>query len=228
MHDDGFCLSGMGSQMVYCFPKKNFMFVCQGDTQSSADFSSRMLLHLVKDYFYDEIEDTALTENQADYNALTSRLDDLTVDIPIGKDHADFEKEIDGVAYNLQDNPLGWKNFRFDFNERGGVLTYENARGEKQVAFGRNKHEDIAFPETDYYDKKVGEPSGRGLRALSTASWVNDKQLLLRINFIDINLGNIYINFGFKGNEVGICAMKRAEFFAWDYEGYAGGSKADK
>lgn len=227
MHDDGFCLSGMGAQMVFCFPKKNFMFVCQGDTQSSADYSSRMLLHLVKDYFYDEMSDSELPVDEVSFNALQERVNALTVNIPIGKDDSPFAGQIDGVTYRLQDNALGWKNFRFDFSKKGGVLTYENARGVKQIPFGCNEYADITFPETDYYDTKVGTPAGRGLRALATVSWVEEKKILLRVNFIDINLGNIYINFGFKGDEVGICAMKRAEFFAWDYEGYAGG-KADK
>ena len=228
MHDDGFCLSGMGSQMIYCFPKKNFMFVCQGDTQSSADFSSRMLLHLVKDYFYDEMEETALPEDEVSFNALGKKVENLTVNIPLGEDKTAFEKQVDGVSYALEENALGWKNFRFDFNETGGTLTYENARGVKKLSFGRNDYADTVFPETEYYDKKVGEPSNRPLRVLVTASWVAETQLLLRVNFIDINLGNIYMNFGFKGDEVGICAMKRAEFFAWDYEGYAGGKKTDK
>lgn len=225
MMDDGYCMSGMGSQMVYCFPKKNFMFVCQGDTQSSADFSSRLIHSLVKDYFYDELKDAPLEKDEVAQEDLKNTLKSLTVDMPLGKDTVPFEKEIDGTVYELNENPLGWKWFKFDFNEEGGVLTYENARGVKELPFGRNTYKDVLFPETEYYDKKVDEPANRGLRSLATVSWVEDKKILLRVHFIDINMGSCYINFGFKGDEVGICAMKRAEFFAFDYEGYASGSK---
>ena len=49
---------GMGSQMTFCFPEKDFLFVCQGDTQcnndTEGDYIYEQLVHEVCEYLQEE------------------------------------------------------------------------------------------------------------------------------------------------------------------------------
>ena len=81
------------------------------------------------------------------------------------------------------------------------------------------------FPETGYYDRQVYVPSNRELNYMASASWTEEKKLLIRVYIIDTNFGNCFMTFGFRGDEVGLLFSKRAEFFLSDYVGFGGGRK---
>ncbi|MBQ9755990.1 MAG: hypothetical protein IJV99_00150, partial [Clostridia bacterium] len=81
------------------------------------------------------------------------------------------------------------------------------------------------FPETDYYSEQVDTPSNRELYSMTDLSWIEDKKILLRIYIVDSSLGNCFMTFSFKKDEVGVYMTKRAEFFMNDYQGNAGGYK---
>ncbi|MBR2471803.1 MAG: serine hydrolase, partial [Clostridia bacterium] len=132
---DAACFRGMGAQTCVCFNEKNFMFVCQGDTQSDNDVQDATIYDMVKYLVYDRIGEKK-EEGEA-YLQLQEKLKNLKAPM-YGEPHSDFEKEIDGKTYVLDDNPLGWENFRFDFSKDGkeGTITYENNRGVKTVKFG--------------------------------------------------------------------------------------------
>ena len=226
--DEGYSLYGMGSQYVFCFPKKNFMFVCQGDTQCSADSAGDIIYDAVKRLLYENIQDKALPSNEAASKELSERLASLELNAEFGDKHSDFEKVINGQVYRLEANPMSWKWFKFDFDGDNGVLTYENPRGVKQIKFSFGSYTVGTFPETHYYDKRVDTPAGRELDCMMSAGWTEHKKLLLRVYITDINIGNCFMNFAFKGEqgeEVGLLFMKRAEFFMDGYQGFAGGYK---
>ena len=227
MHPHGYLLSGMGSQMVYCYPEKNFMFVCTADTQCSADFAPQTLYYMVTDILYKNLCDGALPNNKASNERLQVLIKDLNTNIPFGEKNSPNEKNFDGVKYELADNPMGWKWFRFDFDKDGGTLSYENARGEKKLYFKRNEQVDQAFPETNDYAEQVATPAGRGLRCLVSGSWLEENKFQVRTHFIDINMGSSFMTFGFKGDKVGLFISTRAEFFMRDYLGYAAGKKVN-
>ena len=85
-----------------------------------------------------------------------------------------FEKEIDGVRYDLEENPMGWKWFQFNFEGETGKLIYENRRGVKQIKFGCNSLLQGTFPETSFYDKQVETPANRELNSMSDLSWTEE------------------------------------------------------
>lgn len=226
MTDSGFSMYGMGSQFVFCFPDKDFMFVCQGDTQCNSDRCGDFLYMWVKD-IYEEISDTPLQEDKESYTALQNKLSSLQL-ATMGEKHSDFEKEIDGVKYELRTNGMSWKWFRFDFAGDEGTLTFENPSGVKKIQFALGGYKAGTFPETSYYDKQVDVPSNRELDCMASAGWTEAKKLLLRVYITDSSLGNCFMTFGFKGDEVGITVFKRAEFFMDGYGGFTGGWKAEK
>ena len=127
-----------------------------------------------------------------------------------------------GKTYLLTEgNPLGWKSFRFDFSE--GTLSYENKRGLKTITFGMGALKKGKFPETHYYGNQCGTPADREFDCLAACEWMEAQALLLRIYITDTSFGQTIITFSFKGDEVGIYASKRAEFFLDDYQGVASG-----
>lgn len=225
MSPHGYILSGMGSQMVYCYPDKNFMFVCTADTQCGTDFAPQTLYYMVTDMLYKKLSASPLAIDETANSVLQSTIKNLDTNIPFGDNHSPNEKNFDGVKYELKENPMGWKWFRLDFDEFGGTLTYENARGEKKLYFKRNEQVDQAFPETNDYAEQVATPAGRGLRCLVAGSWLEKNKFQVRTHFIDVNMGSCFMTFGFKGDDVGIFFGTRAEFFMRDYHGYATGKR---
>jgi hypothetical protein len=225
INEYGWGMYGMGSQLAFCFPDKNLLFVCHGDTQSSGDFAPSYLFDLVQELFYQPLQNDELPANDTAYEELTDKLKNLKLNADFGAYHSNFEREIDGVRYELNENAMGWKWFEIAFDGDEGVLRYENARGEKSIRFGLGKYVQGKFPETIYYDKMVGEPSNRALDALFSANWVEEKKLLIRNYIIDANMGNCFMTFSFKGEEVGLSFHKRMEFALQDYQGFAGGRK---
>lgn len=220
----GFALCGMGSQFAFCFPDKNFLFVCQGDTQCDGDTEGDYIYEQLVHEIYENMTDEQL-QVDSDYERLKSKVENLELNVDYGESHTEFEKEINGAYYDLEENNLGWKWFKFDFNGTDGVLTYENTRGVKKIDFGCNLLKKGNFPETHYYDTQVGVPANRELDCLADLSWTEEKKILLRVYITDTNFGSCFMTFGFKNDQVGIMLNKRAEFFMEGYQGYAGGKR---
>lgn len=223
----GFALLGMGCQVAFCFPDKEFLFVCTGDTQSTTDdCDADKVYSFVKELVYERIQETALEENAQDYMKLQNKLNSLHLPLGFGEKGSRYIEEYNGVKYILNSNPMGWKWLQFDFSGEGGVLTYENERGVKKLPFGFETYIQSTFPETHYYGAKVDTPANREFDCLCTASWVEDRKILLRVYVIDTSLGNCFMTFGFKKDQIGVYMSKKAEFFMDEYNGYACGISA--
>ncbi len=223
INEVGYSMYGMGGQFAFCFPDKDFLFVCNGDTQCTMDKMKSYLYEAVRAILYDNLQEGAIETDGKAYALLQEKLDTLELCKDFGEAHSSFEKELDGVCYRLEENSMGWKWFRFDFSGDRATLTYENNRGIKKISFGLGEFVQGTFPETHYYDKQVDVPANRELDALFIANWIEEKKLLLRNYIVDTNFGNCFMTFGFKGNEAGLMFHKRAEFFMEDYAGFAGG-----
>ena len=221
--DRGFCMMGLGSQLVFCFPDKDFMFVCNADTQALGDYIGDLIYDLVKYELYENLQDATLPCSGT--TQLQKELRELKADGAWGEEFSLYAQDINGVTYYLNENVMGWKRFSLHFNNGNGVLRYENARGEKAIAFSMNEFLQTTFPETHYFDKQIGVPANRAFQCLSAGTWTEEKKFLLRVYITDTCLGSLFITFGFKDDEVGIDMQKIGEFFLDDYEGYTGGEK---
>ena len=220
INEKGYSMYGMCGQLACCFPDKDLMFVCNGDTAGETE---DYIYDCVYKVLYENVRNETLPVNGRAYASLQAKLKSLDFISGLGEKHSDYEKEINGKTYYLQQNEMGWKWFRFDFVEETGTLTYENARGVKQIPFGCGKLLRGTFPETHYYDKKVFQASNREFDSLFIAEWTENKKLLLRSYIIDTNFANVFMSFGFKNNEVGCLFRARAEWCLEDYQGVAGG-----
>lgn len=225
----GFAMYGMGSQYAFCFPDENLLFVCTGDTQSDTDTEGDYIFENFVHEVYERVSDAPLPVGE-DYNKLKSAVENLELHTGYGAAHKPFEKVIDGVTYDLKENPMGWKWLRLDFDKdgSGGALSYENRRGIKRLRFGCDRLLADKFPETCFYDRQVDLPSGREMPCLTDLTWQGEREILIRTYIVDSVLGNCFMNFGFRGEggeEIGVSMHKRAEFFMEDYAGFAGGAR---
>ena len=103
------------------------------------------------------------------------------------------------------------------------MLKYD-VEGEKKLPFGFGHNVFCKFPEEGYSDliTMVPEPGHRYDCAVS-ADWPEERKLRIKVQVIDKYFGNMSMEFGFKGNEVGVYMAKNAEAFLEEYKGYANG-----
>lgn len=221
---EGYCLRGMGCETVFCFPKKNFMFVCMGDTQADFEISAVLLYEKVKELLYDNL-DKEIFSNDDSFSTLQNELKILKVNSSFGEKYSSYMQNINNVKYTLNKNDMGWKFFKFNFEKDKGVLTYENKRGVKSIKFGLNEIVQGNFPENHYYDMQVDVPAGRQFNCYSFASWLEEKKIIVCNYIIDNSFGNCFMTFSFKDDRVALYFTKNAEFFMDDYLGYAYGEK---
>ncbi len=224
VHKYGFALHGMAGQFIFCFPDKDFMFVCNSDTLNVRDGYKDKFYHCALS-LYHALQENALTENEKEYFRLQARLKAFSLPLGFGEKTSPLQNKIDGATYKLSDNAMKITRVRFSWAGERGVLYYENERGKKEIPFGMEYYEIFDFPETHYYDKRVATPANRSLRALSSASWLSENRLLIRINIADTNMGHLGIIAEFKGDLVALKFTKTAEELLWEYNGYAVGKK---
>lgn len=221
---DSYSMLGMAGQDAHCFPEKDFLFVYNGDINRNGS-ERKYIYSLVRDMLYDNLQDEAYETDVAAYAKLQKKISQLELCKDYGESHSDTEKCIDGVRYVLEENAMGWKWVQFDFTGEGGVLRYENERGVKKIPFGLGEFVTATFPETHYYDKRVGVPSGREPNAAFIGNWTENKKLLIRCYLLDTNIANCFMTFAFKGDEIGVMLHKMAEWCISEYSGFAGGEK---
>ncbi len=224
--ENSFSFNGMGEQYAFCNPEKDLMFICTADNQGVPN-CTEIIFRSVVNQLIKPAADGPLPENTAEYEALQAELANLTLYRPTGPAHSPMEEKINNVTYKMEENLLGFKTVRFTFEGDEGVFHYENARGEKEIRFGLTGYKEGRFPEPQYSGDTIGTPKGIGYRCLASAFWPTENQLALRVNIIDDYFGNLGITFGFKGKQIGLSAVKVAEYFMDDYVGAAGGESID-
>ena len=226
MHPHGYMMSGLGGQFVYCFPDKNFTFVCQADIFCSADYYDIPLYYEVVEKLYEAIGE-ALPPNPDAYAALQEEIKSLSILCDFGEAHSDFADKVNGVKYLLCDNKMGISWVKLSFSEKCGVLTYENERGVKDIPFGLAQFKKMEFPETHYYDMQVCREGGRKLHGLACGAWTSSNRLLVQVSILDHSIGHLGIVFEFFGDEVAVKFDKTAEAYLGEYYGFAHG-KAER
>ena len=109
------------------------------------------------------------------------------------------------------------------FDLEKGVLHYENAQGQKTLPFAFGENVFCKFPQFGYSDGVGGVVTTNGFLydCASSAGWLSEQVLALRVQIIDRYFGNLFMIFAFRGEEVGISMVKNAENFLSEYSGRA-------
>ena len=224
-YDDSFFFNGMGCQFAVCVPKKDIILIYNGDNQGKEDVRRCIIADFMR-LIARDASDSPIEENMAAQKSLEEKTADLKLIAADGIKKSSFEDEINGVTYILDKNPMGITKFRLVFDNDGGKFEYTNAQGDKVIPFGRCKNVFAPFPQEGYADE-VGTVESKDVyydRA-SSAAWVEEKKLYIKVQIIDKYFGNMGITIGFRDDVCGIYMNKIAEDFLNEYRGFAGGKR---
>lgn len=224
-HKHGYEMIGMYSQRVICFPDKDFLFVCNGNSANKRETDANYeLLHFAVLGVYKALGDR-MAENPSEYTKLSEKISSLKMLCGFGEKDSPISKEVDGIKYELAENPMEIAWFRLDLSGEVKKFVYENPRGVKEILFGMEEFKEFSFPETHYYGMQVGTPKGEGQRAVGAGAWTSDNRLLIRVNIIDTSLGHLGIVIEFKDDICAVQFTKSTEAFLGEYGGTAWGRK---
>ncbi len=219
--EDGFAFVGMGTQLALCFPKQDVIVVCTADHQVHP-YPRRVLVAHIVDQVVARVKDAPLPENPEAKARLDALASSLSLFAVTGGADSPMREEIDGALYTCDENPLGWKSFRFRFEGAdAGVLTYEKASGEMELPFYINRNRFGIFPEEGYSRERGGvrTTDGHRYRDAVSAAWVDETRLVVYVQITDDYFGNATLTFAFRDDLVLLRSVRYAEDFLWDYQG---------
>ncbi|MBQ4630472.1 MAG: serine hydrolase [Clostridia bacterium] len=221
---NGFLFNGMGDQLGFCFPDQDIILIYNADNQGK----DLKLSDTVAESFVNYIVNTAsvmqLPDNPIAQKTLSDRTQSLKLQAVSGISKNDFEASINGLTYELDENPMGIKEFRLNFDDGGGRFEYINAQGKKSIPFGRCENVFSKFPQEGYCDE-VATVSTKNhyYKCCASGAWVESEKFFIKVQIIDNYFGSLGITFGFKDDQCGLFMNKVAEDFLGEYEGFAGG-----
>lgn len=222
--DNSYFFSGMGGQYALCVPDKDLIFIHNADNQGK-DPVKEGIIRRFFEMVVRPMSDKPLPEDPEAQKALKDYADSLVLQAAKGETTSEWMQKVNGVTYELGVNDMGMQKFRLDFNPDGtGKLSYTNAQGDKEIAFGMGKNVFGIFPQTGY-SKLVGSQGcpGHQYGCCASACWMEPHKLFIKVQIIDEYFGTLNMFFSFKDNTVGIFMNKTAEDFLNEYQGYAGG-----
>jgi CubicO group peptidase (beta-lactamase class C family) len=223
LKDGAYAFCGMGMQLAVCIPKKDFLFVCTGDTQGSQQVYAG-IFELLQSEIVEELHSAPLQEDEEAATQLEETLRNLQVVNPlIGQSSSPLEEKVNNRRYALEPNPMGIEEVGVEFRDKAGQLIIKKKEGEKRILFGMENYVEGLFPETSYYGDTIGIPYGEMYKCIATARWTRQDKLVIRCYIIDNYFGNMTVTLGFKGDELGLGMFKNAEWFLQEYQGFAGG-----
>lgn len=147
----------------------------------------------------------------------------MSLSVARGEAESAFAGKVSGAVFVCEDNPMGITEFRLDFDGREGCFTYKNAQGEKRLPFGLKENRFVKFPQAGYSDGFGNVHLINDFRydCASSAGWIEEKKLQLRVQIIDRYEGKLIVTFGFADeNTAGVRMMKCAEDFLNEYDGW--------
>lgn len=210
MNERGFSFHGMGAQFAICVPELDFIFVSTGDNQYN-DMYAEILFRAIFDIL---ISKTEIIEEE-----------NFELSTAYGEANSCFAAKIDGKKFICDENPMGIKWFRMEFDKEAGCLIYENAQGEKRLPFGMKKNVFGKFPQFGYSDDRgnVHEITDFRYDCATSAAWIEEQKIQIRAQIIDRYFGSVVMTFGFRDERTaGVRMIKHAEDFLSEYEGWMG------
>lgn len=222
-YDNSYFFNGMGDQLGVCVPDKDIIMIVNSDNQGNDN--SR---NVIMDNFFSQIVhravDYELPENKEEALSLSEYTKELKLQSAHGDKYNKWQDIINEKTFYLNSNSMGISKIKLSFNGNKGVFSYTNDQGDKELPFGMCKNEFSYFPQEDYSDKIGSQKGNRLYKCASSAAWVSENQLFIKVQIIDTYFGRLNINIGFgKGGKVGIYMNKTAEDFLNEYQGFASG-----
>ena len=202
---------------------KDIILIYNGDNQGKPH-ANKVIFDYFFDLIVDDASDTEISEDKDAAADLKAYTDTLKLSVAEGEKTSPFAEKINGVTYELEKNAMGIKEITFNFDGDKGTMKYINEQGKKELVFRMCENEYLLFPQTGYSNEigSVSEP-GHQYKCAASAAWIEDQKLQIKVQIIDTYFGNIFMNFGFKDDEIGVYMEKAAEYFLTEYKGFAAG-----
>lgn len=221
-YDNSFSFCGMGGQLAICIPEKDFLFTCTGDMQGEPD-DYELIYTCLWNEVIEKLDDQQLPADDAALAHMNETLQNLTCVVPEGAGSSVWAEKINGVSYQLGENPMGIRSFKVLFDGGQGKIVYDTVRGEKVIPFGLGAYEHSLFPDAYDYGRRMHQEELVHYKCMSAAVWPEENRLLIRTYVIDDYFGNMAANFTFQGDTVEVSMTKTAEWFLDEYVGTAEG-----
>ena len=221
--------SGSGVQVAICVSEKDMVLVVTSD--DSNFWNSRTLTagHTKIDGFFDLIVENAVDGPIPECGAseLEAYCRNLKLPVAKGSKTSSFAGRVDGVTFALRENPMGITDFRLDFHGDGGVFTYTNAQGQKELPFKMGENVLFPFPQDGYYGEVAEQVADVHYRCAVSAAWLAERQFSIMVQIIDTYFGRMEIRLAFDEHLRVIVDMDRdAERILNEYKGRAQGQPA--
>lgn len=221
--NDGFALIGMGDQLAVCDREKDFVFIITSDNQGRSPHTLMLLYHELYKNIIGYLGDP-LEEDKEARDELTNYIAGLKLFSLQESKTSSWAAKINGQTYCLEKNTMGIEYVHFEIEDNKGTLTYKNAQGVKKLPFGFGYNELCKFPQENYPDVLASVPlEGHRYDCAVSADWPEESKLRIKVQIIDKYFGNMSMEFGFTGEEVGIYMHKEAQAFLEEYQGHACG-----
>ena len=220
--ENGFMFNGMGCQFAICIPDKDFIFIINSDNQGDAE-GKRKIYDGVFNILLPNLGET-LPENEKAFKELEVYTSKLKLNCLKGGNTSKTADKINGKKYMLDENPMGIKWIKFEFEGEKGKIFWENEQGEKKLPFGMGYNEFAKFPQVGYSDMIATIPcEGNMYDCAASAKWDDEIKLVIKVQIIDKYFGRVAMSFAFKDEYIVVRMEKAAEAFLNEYNGTAKG-----
>ena len=212
-----FSFNGAYSQFALGLPEKDFFFVCTGDTGLHTPDDQPRIFDALYEEIIDHLDGNEPAEPDADPAAPRA------LPVAFGTGSSPLQAEIDGKTYVMRPNPMGIERFSLSWQDGQGVFRWRNAQGDKELPFGMKTNVFAQFPQLGY-SNDVGFQhivTDFRYRCCSSAGWLDDRTLQLKVHIVDRYLGALVVTFGFRdASHVSVRMMKNAQDFLDEYSGW--------
>lgn len=222
-YNNSYMFYGMGCQFAVCVPEKDMILIYNGDNQGhegAEDIVVRNFFEIIAR----QGSDSPLEPNSEAEEALKCP---MKLMVAKGAAYSDLQEKINGTVFKIQPNRMNFTEVSLRFSEDCCYFDYINAQGKKRLPFGMLKNVIDQFPQEGYSHQVGGEwTKGHYYRCATSAAWLSEKKLHIKIQVIDEYFGRMDIILEFSdAAKVHINITKTAEYFFDEYFGSATGER---
>lgn len=204
-----FAFRGLGGQIAIGYPGRDLVFCCISDTSGHPNAYYEV---------FDSVEKIILPE----FPIINREAHERILPKPVTENCFD---EIKGKKYILNENSMGIESVSLDADGDLFRFSYTRSGEEKSIEFKLGAEHDFIFPE-QYSGTRLFDRSGYvNYRCVSTAEWLEERKLFVKVWAEDIYVGNMTMCFVFdKKGRITVKMEKYAQFFFDGFVGNAWGS----
>lgn len=224
LEEEGFFFNGMGSQMTFCYPEKDLIFVINSDNQGFPD-GKQIIYSAFVSCILEHLEDAPLPADPAAAESMEKHISALKLCVAAGHREALYQahwQELQDKTWLCEPGKTGITRFSVHFHGDGtGELRYTNAQGDKVLPFGIGFNVFCKFPEEGYSFDRGGVHvcNGQLYDCAVSAAWRETGKLVLKVQIIDRYFGTALFTISFRDEDAVLRMVKTAEDFLDTYNG---------